>query len=226
MRLKILGIATKWLFILCLPVLLLTASIGWAANSLWLYKYGFYKYSIPQTPELAEFDLDQVATGLISYFNSDEEYVNLIVMRDGKPFELFNDEEIVHFKDVKGLIWLDYRVLLGTLIYALAYAGVSLFWRKDWRQLAWGVVGGSGITLALMLALGIGIMLDFNQLFLQFHLLLFTNEFWSAEGYMLLLFPGEFWYDAALFCALAIAAGAVVLGGVAGVCLKKVKAFT
>ena len=49
---KILGIATKWLFMLCLPLLLVTASIGWAANSLWLYNYGFYKYSISQTPEL------------------------------------------------------------------------------------------------------------------------------------------------------------------------------
>jgi len=220
---RVFGIVAKWLFILCLPVLLLTASIGWAANSLWLYEYGFYKYSIIQTPELAELDLDQVAIGLISYFNSDEEYMNLTVVKDGKP--LFNDDEIAHFKDVKGLIWLDYWVLLGTLIYALAYAGVSLFWRKDRRQLAWGVVSGSGITLALMLALGIGIMLDFNQLFLQFHLLFFTNEFWSAEGYMLLLFPGEFWYDAALFCALATAIGAVVLGGVAGVYLKKAKAF-
>ena len=45
-------------------------------------------------------------------------------------------------------IWI--WVLLGTLIYALVYAGVRLFWRKDRRQLAWGLVGGSGLTLALM----------------------------------------------------------------------------
>ena len=215
---RILGITAKWLFILCLPVLLLTASIGWGVNSHWLYSYGFYKYSVNQTPELAEFDLEEVATGLISYFNSGEEYVSLTVMKDGKPFELFTPEEVIHFRDVKGLIWLDYRVLLGTLIYALAYAGVSLFWRKRryWRQLTWGVVGGSGITLALMLALGLGIMLGFDQLFLQFHLISFTNEFWSAEGYMLLLFPRDFWYDAARLCALIIAGLAIILGGVAG----------
>ena len=213
---------------LCLPILLLTASIGWGVNSLWLYKYGFYKYSVSQTPELAEFDLEKVATGLISYFNSDEEYISLTVVKDGKPFDLFNDDEVVHFKDVKGLIWLDYWVLLGTLIYALAYAGVSLFWqkRKYWHRLAWGVVGGNGITLVLMLALGLGTLLGFDQLFLQFHLISFTNEFWSAEGYMLRLFPRDFWYDATIFCALATAAGAVILGGVAGVYLKKAKAFT
>jgi len=131
---------------------------------------------------------------------------------------LFTPEEVIHFRDVKGLIWLDYWILLGTLIYALSYAGVSLFWhkRRYWRRLAWGAVGGSSITLALMLALGLGIRLNFAPLFTQFHFIFFTNEFWAAEGYMLLLFPQGFWYDATLFCALATAVGAVVLGGLAG----------
>ena len=206
---RILGITAKCLFMVCLPVLLLTASIAVAANSLWLYQYGFEKYDVSQTTGLAEVELEDVATGLISYFNSGEEYVSL---------ELFTQEEVIHFRDVKGLIRLDYWVALGTLTYALAYAGVSLFWRKRkyWRQLAWGMVGGSGLTLALMLMLGLGTLLGFDQLWLQFHLLFFSNEFWSAEGYMLMLFPGGFWYDATLFCALAAVGLAIILGGLAG----------
>ncbi|MBA7615013.1 hypothetical protein ES703_22288 [subsurface metagenome] len=215
---KILGIGAKWLFMLCLPALLVSASIAFESNSLWLYKYGFEKYGVSQTTGLAESELDKVATGLISYFNSDEENISLTVIKDGEPFELFNEEEVIHFKDVKGLIWLDYWVLLGTLIYTFGYAGVSLLWQKRryWRRLAWGVVGGGGITLALMLALGIGTLFGFDQLFYQFHLLFFSNEFWSAEGYMLMLFPEGFWYDAILFCALITGGLAVILGGVAG----------
>ena len=215
---RILAIAAKWVFILCLPMLLLSASIGWAVNSLWLYKYGFEKYNVSHTTGLVNSELENAATGLISYFNSNEEYVDLTVVKDGEPFELFTPEEIIHFRDVKGLIWLDYRVLLGTLIYALGYAVGSLFWgkRRYWRRLAWGAVGGSGITLALMLALGVGTLLNFNQLFLQFHLISFSNEFWSTKGYMLLLFPQRFFYDATLFCALGTVGMAVILGGVAG----------
>ena len=220
---KIPGVAAKWLFMLCLPILLLSASLGWAANSFWLYKYGFHKYNVSQTTGLAESELDKVATGLISYFNSGEEYISLTVVKDGKPFELFTREEVIHFKDVKGLIWLDYRLLLGTLVYVLAYALICLLWRKDWRRLAWGVVGGGGITLALMLALGLGTLLGFEQLFLQFHRLFFSNEFWSAEGYMLQLFPEPFFYDAAIFCALVTACLAIILGGVAGVYLRITK---
>ena len=206
---------------LCLPILLLTASIGWAANSLWLYKYGFHKYSVSQTTGLAQSELDKAATGLISYFNSDEEYISLTVIKDGEPFELFNQREVIHLRDVKGLIWLDYRLLLATLVYALGYAGVCLFWRKRryWQRLAWAVIGGSGITLALMLALGVGTLLGFDQLFRQFHLISFTNELWQldpAKDYLIMLFPQGFWYDAAIFCTLGTAGLAVILSGVAG----------
>ncbi|MFC1897317.1 TIGR01906 family membrane protein [Chloroflexota bacterium] len=218
---KSLTIAAKWLFILCLPVLLLTASIGWEVNSHWLYKYGFEKYDVSQTTGLAEVELEKAAIGLISYFNSGEEYISLTVMKGGKPFELFNQREVAHLRDVKGLMRLDYYLLSGTLIYALSYAGVSLFWRRKRyrRQLGWGVVSGSGFTLALMLAMGLGTLFNFDQLFYQFHLISFTNELWQldpARDYLIMLFPGGFWYDAATFCALVTAGLAVILGGMAG----------
>ncbi len=219
---KILSIGARWLFILCLPILLLSASLGWAVNSHWLYEYGFQKYDVSQTTGLAEVELETAATGLISYFNSDDEDITLTVVKDGEPFELFNEREIAHLRDVKDLIWLDYWVLLVTLIYTLGYAGFSLIWGKDWRWLARGVVVGSGITLALMLALGLGILLGFDQLFWQFHVISFTNELWQLDptrDYLIMLFPRDFWYDAATFCALATAGLAVVLGGIAGGCL-------
>ena len=206
---------------LCLPILLLTASIGWGVNSHWLYEYGFEKYNVSQSTGLAEVELEKAATGLISYFNSGEANISLTVIKDGKPFELFNQREVAHLRDVKGLIRLDYWILLGTLIYTLSYAGVSLFWRRRryWRRLGWGMVSGSGITLALMLVIGLGILLNFDQLFWQFHLLSFSNEFWQLDptrDYLIMLFPGGFWYDAAIFCALATAGLAIILGGVAG----------
>ena len=228
---KILGITAKWLFIMCLPFLLLTASIGWAVNSLWLYQHGFTKYSVSQTTGLPEAELEKAARGLINYFNSDEEYISLAVVKDDQSFELFNQREVIHLKDVKGLIWLGYWVLLGTVIYTLTYAAVSLFWRRKryWRRLAWGVVGGGSVTFALMLALGLGTLLGFDQLFLQFHLLSFANPFWQldpSKDYLIMLFPQGFWYDATLFCALVTIAGGVVLSGAAGVYLGRTKRQT
>ena len=57
---KILRIITQWLLVLCLPVLLLTASISGLANSPWLYHYGFDKYEVGETTGLAEPELDKL----------------------------------------------------------------------------------------------------------------------------------------------------------------------
>ena len=223
---KALGIAAKWVFMLCLPLLLFTASLGWAINSLWLYNYGFEKYGISQATGLSDMELEKAAAGLVSYFNSDEEYISLTVIKDGEPFELFNYREIIHLKDVKGLIWLDYWILLGTLVYVLAYAGVCLFWRRPeyWRHLGRGVMGGSGLTLGLMLALGLGSLFGFNSLFWQFHVISFTaNDFWlldPTKDYLKMLFADGYFYDVILFCTLGVAGAAVILGGASGVWLR------
>jgi integral membrane protein (TIGR01906 family) len=214
---NILKVATQWLFILCLPVLLLTASVSGAANSLWLYKYGFEKYNVSLVTGLAPAELDKAARGLIGYFNSSDKFIDLSVEKDGKPFKLFNEREVSHLKDVKELFRLVYKVLLGSLVYALIFIGVCLFWWRDKRRLDGGLFFGGCLTLAAMLALGLVIAFDFNQFFLQFHMLSFANDFWMldpAKDYLIMLFPEGFWYDAALFCAIATAAGAFVLGGV------------
>jgi integral membrane protein (TIGR01906 family) len=207
----------QFLFILCLPLLLLTASVSAAANCPWLYKYGFQKYDVSRVTGLAPAELDKAARGLISYFNSGDEYINLTVEKDGQPFTLFNEREVTHLKDVKGLFHLVYKILLGSFLYALGFIGVSLFWWRDKRRLGGGLFFGGSLTLALMLALGLVIVFDFDQFFLQFHLLSFANDFWMLDptkDYLIMLFPQGFWFDAVLFCALAAAAGAVILGGV------------
>jgi len=213
---KTVSIILKWLFVLLLPLLLVSASIAGAVNCPALYHYGFEKYHVSHTTGLAETELEKAAAGLIGYFKSGEENISLTVIKDGKPFVLFNEREVAHLRDVKGLIRLDYWALLATFIYALAYTGLSL-WRKNGRHLAWGLIAGSGLTLVLMLALGLGMLLNFDRLFLQFHLLSFANDLWlldPSKDYLIMLFPGGFWYDATLFCAVATVVGAALFGGV------------
>jgi integral membrane protein (TIGR01906 family) len=216
MNRTILDIIARVVFILCIPFLLLTAAIGIAFNSVSLYEYGFDKYDVVSTTGLARTELVKSAETLIAYFNSGEEYIDLVVEKNGVEFELFTREESIHMKDVKGLVRLDYGVLAGTLAYILAYTGVCLYKRKDKGLIVRNLLLGSGVTLGLILALWLGSLWNFDTLFHQFHLIAFSNDFWSAEGYMLKLFPGDFWYDATLYCVLGMAVAAVLLGAVAG----------
>jgi integral membrane protein (TIGR01906 family) len=219
--LKILGIIATWVFVLCLPVLFFTASLAWGFNSLWLYKYGFQKYRVSQSTGLSESDLDKAARGLIRYFNSGEEYVHITVTINNQQVELFTEEEQIHFKDVKSLVKLDYIALLGTFLFVLVSVITAMFWHrgKYRRWLARSVVWGSGLSLGLLLVLGIAAVLDFDQLFLQLHYLIFSNLYWSAQGYMLMLFPEGFWNDAAFICIGFMVALAVICGAAASVYL-------
>jgi len=222
--LRILGIAAKWVFMLCLPILLMSASLSWAVNSHWLYKYGFQKYGVSQTTGLAQSELETAATGLISYFNSDEEYITLTVVKDGEPFELFTQREIIHLWEVKILFQLVYYLLGGALAFVIIYSLVMLLWRKgsSWRVLTSGVLKGSVLTLGLVGALALGAVVAFGPLFWWFHeivFLFFEGDYWildPTKDYLIMLFPQGFWYDAAIFCALATAAGAMILAGIAG----------
>jgi len=219
--LKIFSIISRWLFILCLPAMLLTTSICIAVNFQGLYEYGFSKYNIEQKTGLEDTELEKVAGGLIRYFSSGEESIDITVLKDGQPFVLFNQKEVAHLRDVKGLIQLDYWVMLWTSIYALLYAGANLFWRgqKYRQQLAQAVLYGSGLSLSLMLLLGLMALFNFKGFFLQFHLISFTNDLWQLDptkDYLIMLFPQGFWYDATIFFALLSIGLATLLGGVTG----------
>jgi uncharacterized membrane protein len=79
------------------------------------------------------------------------------------------------------------------------------------------LIWGSGATIALLAVLGLWAVIDFDSLFLLFHLVSFSNELWQLyPGDMLLLmFPHGFFNDAALFVGAAAIAEAILIGGVA-----------
>jgi len=225
--LRVLGNIAKWLFIFSLPALLISAAVNFEFNSLWLYRNGFEKYNVSEATGLDKAELEKVAGGLIDYFNSRDEYISLTVVKDGEPLELFNQREVAHLKDVKALMQLNHRLLLGTAVYVGVYAGISLFWRRKRyrRQLAWATVIGSSIALGMIIALGAGSMLlDFSELFTRFHFVAFTNELWMldpATDYLIMLFPEGFWYDSAVLLGQITAAAAGILCGIGGLYLRR-----
>ncbi|MBI2852868.1 MAG: DUF1461 domain-containing protein, partial [Chloroflexi bacterium] len=224
--LKFLSSIARALFIASLPLLFFSAGIGWAVNSVWLYTSGFEKYGVSAATGLAEEELDKIALGLIRYWNSGEEFISLIVIKDGQPFQLFNERETAHLKDVKALFRLDYAVFSVTLAYALGYSAFTLFRRQGNRvMLERGVIAGSALTLGLMMVMGLSALLgeeQFARFWLQFHLFSFANNLWQldpARDYLIMLVPQGFWYDAVRFIVFATASMAAAFGVIAAVFL-------
>ncbi len=227
---KVIKAAVYWLFIICFPLLLLTSTVRLGVNSMHTYEYGFDKYGISEVTKIDRAQLSEVARRLVDYFNSRVETPQMIVVNEyGEEFELFQEDdqnrELTHLEDVKRLFQFNYRVQVASLAYIIIYSLMSLRgkrsnlkrWRKGrWQDLAKGVRRGCVLTLAIIAVLGIAsILIDFEQLFIQFHHVAFDNPWWMSSGYLPKLFPEQFWQDIAFLGAGIIAAEALLLGGIA-----------
>lgn len=218
---KIFNFISRLLFIIWLPVLLLSASIAWGFNSQWIYQMGFQKYQVSQATGISSAELDKAGRTMIDYFNSKEEYVQITATIDGRQVNLFTREEQIHLKDVKRLVWLDYEILIVSLIFTLGFVLGYILGDKGKKRhwLAVSVLWGCGLSFLLILVMGIGTLVDFDQLFLRFHFLAFSNDFWSAPGYMIALFGG-LWYDAVLIGVGFMAGMAVLLAAISLIYLR------
>lgn len=216
-------IAARLLFIIAVPLLLLASSISLATNCGALYRYGFASNDVSQVTGISESELARASDGLIDYFNSADDYVNITVIKDGVPFVLFNEREAEHLKDVKELFHLSYYIAAAALACCLVATALFLFRWKSPGMLFTAMFHGGSFTILLMAALGIVFLVDFDAFFYQFHLLSFANDLWLLNpktDYLIMLFPQQFWFHAALFIAAGAAAGAIILGLV-GFILKR-----
>ena len=190
-------------FVLAMPLLIFSVSVRLVVNDLNVYNSGLVKYDIPRETGIALAELERVDRELVQYFNSNEEYLD-IVLSTGVP--LYNQKEISHLKDVKDLVKLDYRLQWLTLAYVVGYALIVLVWqRSGWRRALAGlgrtIMFGGGLTLTLMAILGLALFVAFDRVFLAFHLLGFSNLLWvldPATDRLIQMFPQGFFYDAAL----------------------------
>jgi integral membrane protein (TIGR01906 family) len=205
-------IIPRIIFILCLPLLLTSASLAAAANCKALYLHGFQKYDVAATTGLPAEELEKTADAIIGYWNNSGEPLDVTVIKNGQPFVLFNEREVQHMADVKKLFGLDYLILAGTLGYSLLY-GLPLLLRRQRRRLAQDIVSGGALTMLLIFIIGAFAITDFTRFFTSFHLISFSNDLWMlnpATDYLLMLFPGGFWQDAAMYCLIAIAVMALI----------------
>lgn len=198
--------ALAWGLVIVIPLLITSTVIALAVNCQPLYEYGFNQYEVSSVTGLSSSELERIAGGLIDYFNSDREFIDITTGQGAQAFELFNEREIIHLYDVKELIQLNYAVLAGSIIYtALVY--LLPRHRRSPRLTAPAVFWGGALTLAAVLGLAAAAAVDFNAFFTQFHIISFANDFWLLDpttDYLIMLFPSGFWRDAALFTGIGI----------------------
>ena len=93
----------KWtvsiLFVIFIPIFLISATITWAINHPFLYDRGFEKFDIAERSGITEADLQIIAKELRTYFNSADEPLDIRTRIEGHEIILFNHREISHMFD-------------------------------------------------------------------------------------------------------------------------------
>ena len=212
------------LFVLAIPLFILSASVAWAINDAGLYQQGFEDYNISLRSGISQVDLRSVGAEIRRYFNSSEEPLSVRTRVYGEERDLFNPREVTHMRDVKGLIQKVYLVmqLAGAILVAGIIGGIIWYRGSSPDKLAMLFHWGGWLTLALVMGVGLLALTGFDALFLKFHQISFSNDFWLLDprtDYLLILFPQGFWFDATMRVALASVAGALGLVGLSAVVL-------
>ena len=203
----ILKIAAVVLFVAAVPVFLIATTVRLVINSPALYSYGFDKYNIVAYTGIERPELLSAARQIRDYFSNDEELLIIPVTIRGVQYEsLFNQREIIHMRDVKGLVRGVYLVQMLSGLYLLGFIAVGIyFWRRSfWPMLARFVSWAGFLTLGIIAIVGVGSLAGFDRLFLAFHLISFSNDFWlldPSRDYLIAMFPEGFFLDATIWIA-------------------------
>ncbi len=217
--------------VICIPLFLIVFSVRVVVNAPLLYEYGFEVYGIPQRTGIAMDQLLDAAAQTRDYFNAEnEDPLHVVVQRGGAPFELYNQREITHMADVKELLGRVRFVENAIFTMLLLLLGIGLWVRRLFfvpRVLS-TVFQGSGLTVGLVVLAGLGTLVGFEQLFLQFHLLSFSNDFWMLDprrDFLIMMYPFEFFRDATVIIAVLVLMLALGLAVVSMLGLSKLPAM-
>jgi integral membrane protein (TIGR01906 family) len=212
------------LFVIALPVALLTTNIRLLANAPLVYDYAFDRYDAAETTGLSRSDLDGAGAALREYFNNDEKTFYYEATENGLQTSIFSARETAHMEDVKSLFVMVNRAQEVSVVYVLLYAVAFFIWARDGlvRQLA--AQSLMGLALGMLFVGGVGIVaaFGFEAAFERFHTLAFANDLWQlnpATDHLIQMFPEPFWRDMTILLGAMCAAEALIIAAVSSVYL-------
>jgi integral membrane protein (TIGR01906 family) len=213
-----------FLFVVALPVALVTTNVRFAADEGRLYEYGFDKYDVEAQTGFPRDEISRVGQELRRYFNNSEGTIHVLVEEGGREVSFFNDRETAHLRDVKHLFQITFRVEELSIAYVFTYVVGVFIWAREGslRRLATQVLAGSLLAIVVILALGAVALLGFDRAFEEFHLIAFNNDFWRLDprtDHLIQMFPQDFWFDASMLVGLLTLAEAAVLALASGLYL-------
>jgi integral membrane protein (TIGR01906 family) len=211
-------------FVVALPIAILTTNIRLLLNAPLIYGYSFDRYNAEESTGLSRDDLDACAAELRRYFNNSEPTYYCTVTENGLPAPIFTSRETQHMEDVKDLVvWVN-RLQIASLMFVVAYGVVFFVWSREGNL---GQLAGQCLASLLVGGLAIGALaaiaaVGFDAAFERFHEIAFSNDLWRLNprtDHLIQMFPEEFWRDATFILGGLCLIEAALIAAVSGIYL-------
>lgn len=204
------------MFVMFIPVFLVLTNVRWVIGTPAIYNYGFNKYDVVIGTGIERGELLRAARQIRDYFHNSALDIEVRVVQRGVLQTIYGSREVAHMRDVKRLIRRVYRVhelAAGYLLFFVA-VGFAIGRRGFFGSLASLVKISGSLTIGLVLVVGLGSLVGFDRLFLAFHHVSFSNDYWQLDPSrhnLIAMFPQGFFSDATLWIAGATIAEVIVI---------------
>jgi integral membrane protein (TIGR01906 family) len=204
------------LFVIAVPVALVTSTIRFVANEERVYRYAIDEFDAVATTGIERAELLRASAEIRDYFNNDEETLVIRVREDGREVSLFNGRETAHMEDVKDRFRAVNKAQEFSVIYAISYVAVVALWAREvsLRALAMQLAIGSAACVLAVGVIGAFGAAGFEGAWEDFHRLMFSNDFWllnPSTDHLIQIFPPAFWESIVFFVGTLVAAEAVLI---------------
>jgi integral membrane protein (TIGR01906 family) len=210
----------KSLFVLSITFIVTLFLVRIAFNSLQWYDNEFDRHKVLEPKQyingyvgempFSRTQLSAIASDIIYYFNSEEEFLDIQKENSsGGLVHVFNQREIDHMKDVKDLLGLLYRIQEGMVIYLMLVVTIGFFMSGGGftKQVVTMLNFTGYFTILLVALLGLISSVAFNQIFILFHQLSFSNDKWVLNpqtSNLIRMFPTQFWLESATLIGMLL----------------------
>jgi len=201
-----------FLIVVSIPILLVTSAIRLTLSPIFIQ----LEYRLPGFPEdsygFSTADRLFWAQYSIEYLLGRITHNELTRQTLADGSSLFNQRELIHMQDVRGLTNIVLRIWRLVAIFSLIMFALAILFKHTFEWLR-AVKRGSILTISLVTAIILFVAIDFNQLFTRFHMLFFEGDSWLflPSDHLIRLFPLRFWQDVFIFIGVIIVILAIAL---------------
>lgn len=182
--------------VVAFPILLVLLAARLVMTPLFL-QFEYYRADFPPDPfgftlqdrlTYAPYALDYLLNG------AGVEYLGDLKFPDGTA--LYTADELRHMRDVKAVTQAAFGIAAAAGLIAIADG----YYLARHKRLSMALFYGAVVTLAIVAAIVIGAVVNWEGFFVGFHQMFFQSGTWyfPTSDTLIRLFPEQFWFDAAL----------------------------